>query len=513
MDDTNEETQESKYTDQQFRFQNPVANMNSAESSVPSVEEMLAAISESAELTRNLQALMESENSHNSTVAQFDSTTLPAMNSPSGSRTTNLTCYDENLKPFNISLQHQDSIKFNVEVKDCENVVVGDRATLNTCCGQKGQSNGNRRHRSNGSTENNSLVQADGEINPSGPSTREWKQRMPPKNSVKKSATKKNLDEKFKTKWRFPMFLSDFTDAESLNNDIGQWLAELISYLLSKAQDLDDFEPVIELIEEAKKLRKHDVPGCLQKLNNAIQRMSALDRTEESKNYFLLTETQFVLAEFYTVEENFVSALQFLKKLEGSLFEDAEKSRLYAKIAKVMEHCLEFSVDITSCENDLDGASSTPVSNRNADEIVICYYEKALNFSNKELLLEKREVIQRCCYLGKAAVLLRSWKGQVENARKLAEVIRENLLSTEKLFNRISPAMKCQFYVAEAFLLYYEGRYKMAADKIRTAYQIADAENFLERKCLGSKRLHFLLAELDKNTADVSTLEAQEEVI
>ncbi|KAL9962214.1 hypothetical protein ACROYT_G031296 [Oculina patagonica] len=531
MDDTNEETQDSSCTDPQFRLQSPVANMNTAESSLPSLTEMLAVISESAELyTSDLQALMAtssctSENSQSSTVTSInstaskakhevaesvDSTTLPEVSLPSESQkasteTTNLTCYDENLQPLlNISLQHKrDSPKFNVKVEKCENVIVGDYAKVNICCGQKGPLNENGSHGFNRSrsTVNNSLVQADGDANQVEFSRRRRKQYVSPKSSVKKSPPKKNSEEKIKTKWRFPLFLSDFTDPESIHNEIDQWLTKMLSSLLSEAQDLDDFGPVINLLEEAMRLRGISIPDCILKLAEAIQKMGSLVCNEGSKKYdVLLTETQFVLAEFYTKEENYLSALHCLKSLEGNLSEDTEKSRLYAKIAKVMELCLEYSVDFTGCENELLGASNTAVSDaRNPDEIVLCYYEKALNYSHKELLLERREIFQRCCYLGKANVLMKCWKGQTHTKRNLPEV-RENLLSTEGLFNRISPAMKCQYYLTEAFLLYHEGGYKMAADKTQTAYKIADEENFLERKCLGSKRLHFLLAELDTCT-------------
>ena len=43
----------------------------------------------------------------------------------------------------------------------------------------------------------------------------------------------------------------------------------------------------------------------------------------------------------------------------------------------------------------------------------------------------------------------------------------------------------------------------VAEMKIQKAKMIAEEEHFLERRCLGSKRLHFLLAELDKSS-DIS---------
>ena len=527
MADKNEETEDSTCRDQQFQFaQNPVANTNTSESSLPSLREMLAVISESADPARNLQALMAtspctSETSYHSTstspsnapkakqeVAEFDFTRPPEVNSPPSESsqpstvTTNLTCYDENLQSFrNISLKHKDSLKFKVKVEKCENVVVGDGAQINIYCSQKGPLN-----------QNNSSVQADGGVNPSGRSIRKWKKCIPPKNSVKNSASRKNkrknVEEKIQTKWQSPMFLSDFTDAESLHNSIDQWLERLISYLLPEAQDLDDFESVIKLLEEAKKLRKSSVESCILKVTEAIQQMSILVCNEDSKKCdVLLTETQFVLAEFYAKEEDFLSSLGCLKTLEGSLSDDTQKSRLYAKVAKVMEHCLENSVDFTSCEDEFTCAFNVPVSYRNVDEIAVYYYEKALNFSHKEHSEKRRDIIQICCYLGKAAVYMRCWEGLVETARNLPEG-RKNLLLTEKLFDKISPALKCQFYLAEASLLYYEERYKMAADKIQMAFKIAEEENFLEKRCLGSKRLHLLLAKLDKST-DVSKPEEE----
>lgn len=138
------------------------------------------------------------------------------------------------------------------------------------------------------------------------------------------------------------------------------------------------------------------------------------------------------------------------------------------------------------------------------DEVVLSYYEKALKYSNMESSIEKREIIQRCCFLGKAAVYMRLWERQMETARNLPEA-RQNLSAlTERLFNRISPAMRCQCYLAEAFLLFFEGGHQMMAEmKIQTAKMKAEEEHFLERKCLGTKRLHFLLAELNKST-DIS---------
>lgn len=530
MDDANEESfsHDLTGTDEQFHSQDPVADVNNAESSLPSVTEMLAVISESREFAQNLQDLIFSppstgQNSHNPMISTLNSTESKAKDelaefdstSPSDSRTTaaaaeaeaatttNLTCYDENLQPYNISLLHRESLKFNVEVKNCENVVVGDNAEVNICCGQN-QTTGSR---STGFrlNENSSLVQADGDINPAGLSKRKKKKRLPKaKNSRKQSATKTNLEPgKIKTKWRFPLNLSDFTDTESLHNSIDQWLENVISSLLSEAQDLDDFESLIKLLEESMKLRVSSVPNCILKLGEAIQAMSDLVGNEDGGKYnVLLTETQFVLAECYTKEGNYLSALDCLRTLEVSLCGETQKSRLYAKIAKVMEHCLEDSVDFTVDENKHEGAN-TSVSNPNPEEVVLSYYEKALNFSNKEPSEEKQEIIQRCCYLGIAAVHMRLWKGQIETVRNLSEV-RQNLSLTEGLFNRISPDMKCQFYLAEAFLLYYEGGHQMAADmKIQKAYKIADEEHFLKRKCLGSKRLHFLLAEFNKST-DIS---------
>lgn len=525
MDDTNEESlsHELTGTDEQFHSQDSLADVNNAGSSLPSVTEMLAVISESTKLAQNLQDLIlsspgTSQNSHNPMISTLNSTESKGKEelaefdstSPSDSRTTaaaeaatttNLTCYDKNFQPLNIKLLHRESLKFNVEVTNCENVAVGDYAEVNIYYGQKGPVNqtASSRSREFRLNENSSLVQADGDINLAKLSKKKKKKRLP---SATNSKTNKEPG-KIKTKWRFPLNLSDFTDTESLHNSIDQWLVNVISSLLPEAQDLDDFESLIKLLEESMKLRVSSVPNCILKLGEAIQAMSDLVGNEDGGKYnVLLTETQFVLAEFYTKEGNYLSALDCLRTLEASLRGETQKSRLYAKIAKVMEHCLDDSVDFTVDENKHEGAN-TSVSNLNPDEVVLSYYEKALNFSNKEPSEEKQEIIQRCCYLGIAAVHMRLWKGQIETVRNLSEV-RQNLSSTEGLFNRISPDMKCQFYLAEAFLLYYEGGHQMAAEmKIQKAYKIADEEHFLKRKCLGSKRLHFLLAELNKST-DIS---------
>ena len=314
--------------------------------------------------------------------------------------------------------------------------------------------------------------------------------------------SKSSIGGEIKTEWQFSTFLSDFTDSESLEKHIDQWLKELISSLLCEAQYLDDFESVIELLEEAGRLRESSFPDCIEKLDEAIifELISQIDNNVEGrkrKYNILSTEMKFALAEFYIKEEDYLGALQCLKALEGSLTMcETQISRLYAKMAKVMEHCLEFSIDFAYCENDPELASKTQASNRNPAEVVLNYFQKALDFSDNEPLVANRDVIQRSCYLGKAAVLIKCCKGQNETV--ISSEVRENLTSTEKLFDGISPAMKCQFYLAEAFSLLYEGRYKMATDKAQMARNIADEENFLEKECLGSKRLSFLLEELDK---------------
>jgi len=347
-------------------------------------------------------------------------------------------------------------------------------------------------------------VRADGDITPTGLSKRKTKKRSPSeKNSRKKSATKTNSESgKIKTKWRFPLNLSDFTDIESLQHSIDQWLEMVISDLLSEAQDLDDFESLIKLLEEARNLHESmNLHESILKLAETIRAMSTHVENKDGGNYnVLLIETQFVLAEFHTKEGKYLSALHCLRSLEESLAGDTKKSRLYAKIAKIMEHCLEYSVDFPTDQKEHEGGSSTSVSNRNPDQVVLSYYEKALKFSNKEPSVEKREIIQRCCYLGKAAVQMRLWERQTETERNVPEV-RQNLSSTERLFNSISPALRCQFYLAEAFLLFFEGGHQMVAEmKIQKAKTIAEEEHFLERKCFGSKRLYFLLAELSKST-------------
>lgn len=539
MDGTNDESLShglTPGTDEQFHSQDPVADenniVNNAESSVPSLTEMLAVISESRELTENLQDLMlsspcTSQNSDNP-ITSTENSTEPKANeelfeldstSPSDACTrtttaamiTNLTYYDKNFQRRNIKLVHQQSLKLNVEVENCENVVVGDNAKLDFSCCQhdKGTVNQTTSYGSAGChlNENCSLVQADGDINPTGLSKIKKKKRSPSgKNSGKRSSTKtKSEPGKIKTKWRFPLNLSDFTDTESLQHSIDQWLGKVILSLLPEAQDLDDFESPIKFLEEARKLRKSSVPNCILKLAEAIRAMGAHVGKEDGEKYnALLTETQFVLAEFYSTERKYLSALDCLRTLEENLPGDTQISRLSAQIAKILEHYLEYSVDFPADQKEQESGSNTSVANQNPNEVVLSYYEKALKYSNMESSIEKREIIQRCCYLGKAAVHLRLWERQMETARNLPEA-RQNLSAlTERLFSSISPAMRCQYYLAEAFLLFFEGGHQMVAEmKIQKAKMIAEEEHFLERKCLGSKRLHFLLAELNKTT-DIS---------
>ena len=529
MDDPNDESFShglAPGTDEQFQSQDPVADVNNAESSVPSLTEMLAVISESRELTENLQDLMLSSScaSQNNPITSIENSTEPKANeeifeldsiSPSDTCTrtttaatiTNLTYYDENFQPRNIKVVHPESLEFNVKVENCGNVVVGDNAKLDICCCQNKRkvTDQTASYRSAGYhlNENCSLVQADGDINPTGLSKRKKKKRS---NSGKRSSTKtKSEPGKIKSKWRFPLNLSDFTDTENVQYSIYQWLEKVILSLLSEAQDLDDFDSLIKLLEEARKLRDSSVPNCILKLAEAIRVMSVHVGKEDGEKYnFLLTETQFVLAEFYSKEGKYLSALDCLRTLEGNLPGDTQKPRLCAQIAKILEHCLEYSVDFPADQKELESGTDTSVSNRNRDEVVLSYYEKALKFSNIESSIEKREIIQRCCYLGKAAVYMRLWERQMETERNLPEV-RQNLSAlTERLFNNISPAMTCQYYLAEAFLLFFEGGHQMVAKmKIQKAKMIAEEQHFLERRCLGSKRLHFLLAELNKST-DIS---------
>ena len=69
---------------------------------------------------------------------EFDSTSPSdtCTRTTTSATITNLTCYYQNSQPLNIELVHQPSLKFNVEVKNCENVVVGDYAKANICCCQ-----------------------------------------------------------------------------------------------------------------------------------------------------------------------------------------------------------------------------------------------------------------------------------------------------------------------------------------------------------------------------------------
>ena len=407
-------------------------------------------------------------------------------------------------------MRHQKSAKVDFNIEICENVVAGDCAEVNICC-DKDLFNQNNRLKSTsfGSNESDSLLQADGGIrNPVYSPGKQRRKRSSQKKSGKNHALKKNSSRKMKAEWQFPLRLSDFTDNERQEKDIDQWLKKLIPSLLPKIKDLDDFESVIEPMEEdGRRLRESSIPNYIEKLNCVIRTvlmMSLMEEEDKKKYQTLQIELQFALAEFY-IKEDYLKALNCLRALERDLtlregFE-SQKGRLYAKMAKVMELCLEFSEDLTSVENELEIAPETQLTDQNPDDVVLSYFQKALESSNNEALL------QISCYLGKASVLLKCCKGKNET-RNLTQV-RENLRSVEILFNRISPALKCQFYLAEAFLLYYEGRYKMAKYKLDTLMAreiMMDNDEHLmerlERECLGSKRFRFLTEELEKALAE-----------
>ena len=407
-------------------------------------------------------------------------------------------------------MRHQKSAKVDFNIEICENVVAGDCAEVNICC-DKDLFNQNNRLKSTsfGSNESDSLLQADGGIrNPVYSPGKQRRKRSSQKKSGKNHALKKNSSRKMKAEWQFPLRLSDFTDNERQEKDIDQWLKKLIPSLLPKIKDLDDFESVIEPMEEdGRRLRESSIPNYIEKLNCVIRTvlmMSLMEEEDKEKYQTLQIELQFALAEFY-IKEDYLKALNCLRALERDLtlregFE-SQKGRLYAKMAKVMELCLEFSKDLTSVENELEIAPETQLTDQNPDDVVLSYFQKALESSNNEALL------QISCYLGKASVLLKCCKGKNET-RNLTQV-RENLRSVEILFNRISPALKCQFYLAEAFLLYYEGRYKMAKYKLDTLMAreiMMDNDEHLmerlERECLGSKRFRFLTEELEKALAE-----------
>ena len=487
-----------------------------AVSSVP-LTEKLALIMESEEGLQNLEAVRSTDknlrnlhdNVESKTIAEVG-VILPQDNEGALTATTNITFYDFNFQPRSISLRHQKSAKVDLNIEICENVVAGDCAEVNICC-DKDLFNQNNRLKSTsfGSNESDSLLQADGGIrNPVYSPGKQRRKRSSQKKSGKNHALKKNSSRKMKAEWQFPLRLSDFTDNERQEKDIDQWLKQLIPSLLPKIQDLDDFESVIEPMEEdGRRLRESSIPNYIEKLNCVIRTvlmMSLMEEEDKEKYQTLQIELQFALAEFY-IKADYLKALNCLRALERDLtlregFE-SQKGRLYAKIAKVMELCLEFSEDLTSVENELGIAPETQLTDQNPDDVVLSYFQKALESSNNEALL------QISCYLGKASVLLKCCKGKNET-RNLTQV-RENLRSVEILFSHISPALKCQFYLAEAFLLYYEGRYKMAKYKLDTLMAreiMMDNDEHLmerlERECLGSKRFRFLTEELEKALAE-----------
>ena len=493
---------------------------NAAVSSVP-LTEQLALIMESEEGLHNLEALLQTvrstdenprnlhDNVESKKIAEVGMIS-PQDDVGSLTATTNITFYDFNFQPRSISLRHQKSAKVNFNVEKCENVVVGDRAEVNICC-DKDLFNQNNRSNSTSSrsNESDSLLQADGGIrNPVYSPGKQRRKRSSQKKSGKNHALKKNSSRKMKAEWQFPLRLSDFTDNERQEKDIDQWLKQLIPSLLPKIQDLDDFESVIESMEEdGRRLRESSIPNCIEKLDYTVRTalmMSLMEEEDKKQFQTLKIELQFALAEFY-IKEDYLEALNCLRALERDLtlregFE-SQKGRLYAKIAKVMELCLEFSKDFTTDENELEIAPETQLTDQNPDDLVLSYFQRALESSNNEALF------QISCYLGKASVLLKCCKGKNET-RNLTQV-RENLRSVEILFSHISPALKCQFYLAEAFLLYYEGRFKMAKDKLDTLIareiKVDDDEHLmkrLERECLGSKRFRFLTEELEKALAE-----------
>ena len=493
---------------------------NAAVSSVP-LTEQLALIMESEEGLHNLEAVLQTvrstdenprnlhDNVESKKIAEVGMIS-PQDDVGSLTATTNITFYDFNFQPRSISLRHQKSAKVNFNVEKCENVVVGDRAEVNICC-DKDLFNQNNRSNSTSSrsNESDSLLQADGGIrNPVYSPGKQRRKRSSQKKSGKNHALKKNSSRKMKAEWQFPLRLSDFTDNERQEKDIDQWLKQLIPSLLPKIQDLDDFESVIESMEEdGRRLRESSIPNCIEKLDYTVRTalmMSLMEEEDKKQFQTLKIELQFALAEFY-IKEDYLEALNCLRALERDLtlregFE-SQKGRLYAKIAKVMELCLEFSKDFTTDENELEIAPETQLTDQNPDDVVLSYFQRALESSNNEALF------QISCYLGKASVLLKCCKGKNET-RNLTQV-RENLRSVEILFNRISPALKCQFYLAEAFLLYYEGRFKMAKDKLDTLIareiMVDNDEHLmkrLERECLGTKRFRFLTEELEKALAE-----------
>ena len=300
------------------------------------------------------------------------------------------------------------------------------------------------------------------------------------------------------------MCLSDFTDSERLEEAIDQWLKLLKPSFLSEIQDdVDDFEIVTETLKENRRPVESSIPNRIEKLDEAICMALKMVQEEEKEKYQTLKiEVHFALAEFY-IKEDYLKALTCLRALERDFHYkpslrkgfESQKGKLYAKMAKVMELCLEFSKDFTDNQNDPEITTKALFTDQNPDDVVLSYFQKALESNNNEALL------QISCYLGKTSVLLKCCKGKNET-RNLTQV-RENLRSVEILFSHISPALKCQFYLAEAFLLYYEGQYKIAKNKLNTLMarkiMIDDEEHLLkrlERECLGSKRFRFLTEEL-----------------
>ena len=485
---------------------------NAAESSVP-LTEKVAFIMESGEGLQNLNTVLQTVPSTDENLTNLHDTVesetkaevgLTSTRGDVGSltaietTTTNITLYEKNLQRKSILLLHQKSARVNIDVEQCENVVAGDSAEVNLCCNicqdTKAKSTSSR------SNKSDSPVQTD-----EGSKNSVFSSRKQRKKSDKNYVSRGNCSrKKIKKEWQFQMCLSDFTDSERLEEAIDQWLKLLKPSFLSEVQDdVDDFEIVTETLKENRRPVESSIPNRIEKLDEAIcMALKMVQEMEKEKYQTLKIEVHFALAEFY-INEDYLKALTCLRALERDFhykpslrkgFEN-QKGRLYAKMAKVMELCLEFSKDFTDNQNDPEIATKALFTDQNPDDVVLSYFQKALESGNNEALL------QISCYLGKTSVLLKCCKEKNET-RNLTQV-RENLRSVEILFSHISPALKCQFYLAEAFLLYYEGRYKMAKyklDSLMAREIMMDNDEHLmerlERECLGSKRFRFLTEEL-----------------
>ena len=401
------------------------------------------------------------------------------------------TCVTENgRQQVHINVYAKEAAVVNVEAKNCATAIVGDGSQVNifqgNCsgCGRRGPST--RSSNEGLEFDGSYFTVAEEENLKKARKRRKVKKKKMFKESYSDSNSNPEnaLKQGTKNKWRFESVLSEFMDSAAVESNVIQWVGNLVSYLLCSALDLQN-DGVKLLLEEAKAIRE-DVPNCIRKINEAIELM----RLEncEFQVAAVLPELQFALAEFYSSKDDYESALGCLKKLEESgLYKDTEKSRLYAKTATLIENACYARFEVST-------EISEPGSRALLDSVDAAkrYFQKALEWNDKEPSTETERQIQRCCYLGMAALQMRLRELQREEAPDLKDLekAKDNLELVGKTFCGITADMKCQFYMLEAYLRYFKGDFRMAASRVNDATELAQENCFLEaRGCVGSRKL------------------------